>query len=288
MDSVRKIGIVTKTTSPHAEDVMTELVPWLAGRGVEVTVQEDYGALSGARVRSVPKGEVAQGSDIVLVLGGDGTLLSVARLVEKTGQPLLGINLGSLGFLTELALDELYPSLEKVLAGNYFIEERMRLEVHLHRGGEKIDQFLVLNDVVVNKGALARIIDLEAYVNGEQVTVYKADGLIVATPTGSTAYTLAAGGPIVEPTMEVILVAPICPHTLTNRPLVVPGSSHIVLHLASDSGKVFLTLDGQKGTELSQGDSIHIKAAPQRLRLIRTGEKTFYQVLRAKLHWGHR
>ena len=288
MAVINKIGIVTKTTSPHADQVMGELLPWLVDRGISVRIQEEYGQLAGPSVTVVDRDRIPDGVDMAMVLGGDGTLLSVARLLEKCDTPILGINLGSLGFLTELGLEELYASLEKVLGGQYEIEKRVRLEARLDRGGEIIGRYQVLNDVVINKGALARIIDLEALVDGREVTIYKADGLIVSTPTGSTAYSLAAGGPIIEPTLDVIVVTPICPHTLTNRPLVVPGGSEVELHLVSDSGKVYLTLDGQEGTMLMQGDKVYIRASDQRVHLVRTGTKNFYGVLSTKLHWGLR
>jgi NAD+ kinase len=288
MADIKKIGIVTKTTSPHAEQVMDQLVPWLVDRGISVRVQEEYGQLANSSVTVVDRDLIPDGVNMVMVLGGDGTLLSVARLLEKCDTPILGINLGSLGFLTELGIEELYATLEKVLGGQYKIEKRVRLEARLDRGGEIIGRYQVLNDVVINKGALARIIDLEAFVDDCEVTIYKADGLIVSTPTGSTAYSLAAGGPIIEPTLDVIVVAPICPHTLTNRPLVVPGGSEVVLHLLSDSGKVYLTLDGQEGTKLMQGDKVYIRASEERVHLVRTGIRNFYEVLSTKLHWGLR
>ena len=288
MSQIKEIGIITKTSSPHADDVMGKLVPWLTGRGVKVRMQEDYRKLGDGDSRAVSREHVPDGVDIVLVLGGDGTLLAAARLLEETDQPILGINLGSLGFLTELGQDELFGSLEKVLEGEYTIEPRVRLEASLHREREEIGRYQVLNDVVINKGALARIINLEAYVNGQRVTNYQADGLIVSTPTGSTAYSLAAGGPIIEPTLDVIVIAPICPHTLTNRPLVIPGGSRVELRLLSDSGAVFLTLDGQEGTRLNQGDCVRIQASDKKVNLIRTGARNFYDVLSTKLHWGHR
>jgi NAD+ kinase len=288
MDSIKRIGIVAKTSSPHAQGVMKGLVPWLRDRGLSVGIQEEYGSLTGGTVRDLPVDMIPAESDLMLVLGGDGTLLSVARLVEGHDLPILGVNLGSLGFLTELALEELYPALRDVLEGDYRVEERVRLDVRLHRQGETAGEYRVLNDVVINKGALARIFDLDTFVNGERLTTYKADGLIISTPTGSTAYSMSAGGPIVEPTLNVILISPICPHTLTNRPLVVPGGSLIELCLLSDSGKVFLTLDGQEGTELFPGDRIQIRESTNRARLIRTGSKSFFEVLSTKLHWGLR
>ncbi len=288
MAGISEIGIITKTSSPHADEVMGNLVPWLTGRGIKVRMQEDYRGLADVDAIAVPREHVPEGVDMVLVLGGDGTLLSVARLLEGTDRPILGINLGSLGFLTELGVDELFGSLERVLEGEFVIEPRVRLEVSLHRGGKQIAHYRVLNDVVINKGALARIINLEAYVDDHKVTNYQADGLIVSTPTGSTAYSLAAGGPIIEPTLDVILVSPICPHTLTNRPLVIPGGSSVELCLLSDSGAVFLTLDGQEGTRLSQGDCVRVRTSEMKVNLIRTGSRNFYDVLSTKLHWGHR
>ena len=288
MPEMTEIGIITKTTSPHADEVMGKLVPWLTGRGVKVRMQEDYRGLADGDSIAVPREHVPDGVDMVLVLGGDGTLLSAARLLEGTNQPILGINLGSLGFLTELGLEEIFGSLERVLEGEYTIESRVRLEASLHRAGEQIGHYQVLNDVVINKGALARIIDLETFVDGQKVTNYQADGLIISTPTGSTAYSLAAGGPIIEPTLDVFVISPICPHTLTNRPLVIPGGSRVELCLLSDSGAVFLTLDGQEGTRLKQGDCVRVHASDKKVNLIRTGVRNFYEVLSAKLHWGHR
>ncbi len=288
MPEMTEIGIITKTTSPHADEVMGKLVPWLTGRGVKVRMQEDYRGLADGDSIAVPREHVPDGVDMVLVLGGDGTLLSAARLLEGTNQPILGINLGSLGFLTELGLDEIFEALERVLEGEYTIESRVRLEASLHRAGEQIGHYQVLNDVVINKGALARIIDLETFVDGHKVTNYQADGLIISTPTGSTAYSLAAGGPIIEPTLDVFMISPICPHTLTNRPLVIPGGSRVELCLLSDSGAVFLTLDGQEGTRLKQGDCVRVRVSDQKVNLIRTGVRNFYDVLSAKLYWGHR
>lgn len=288
MPSIKEIGIITKVTSPHADDVMGRLVPWLTERGVKVRMQEDYRGLADVDSIAVSREHVPDGVDLVLVLGGDGTLLSVARLLEGKDKPILGINLGSMGFLTELGLDELFGSLERVLQGEYTVEPRVCLEASLHRDGERIGHYQVLNDVVINKGALARIINLETIVDDQKVTNYQADGLIVSTPTGSTAYCLAAGGPIIEPTMDVIVIAPICPHTLTNRPLVIPGGSRIDLRLISDSGAVFLTLDGQEGTRLNKGDCVRVRASDRKVHLIRTGARNFYEVLSTKLHWGQR
>ncbi len=282
------IGIIAKTTSPHAHEVMGDLVPWLTGRGIAVNIQDEYASLEGGSARVVSMESIPDGADMVMVLGGDGTILAAARLLEETDLPILGINLGSMGFLTEISLEDVVTDLERVLEGEYHIEERMRLKVSLLRDGELAARFMVLNDVVINKGALARIIDVETEVDGKKVTTFKADGLIISTPTGSTAYSLAAGGPIVEPNLDIIIISPICPHTLTNRPLVVSGNSQVDVSLMSDSGKVYLTLDGQEGLTLEAGDRISAQACERKVKLIRTGQRSFFDVLRKKLHWGHR
>ncbi len=283
-----RIGVVTKSSSPHAERVMGEVVPWLRKRGMAVNVQDDFTRLAGEGVEARPHDQVTEGCDLVLVLGGDGTLLSAARMVGERETPLLGVNLGSLGFLTEVGMDGLYPALEAVLSGDYHLEERMRLHVDLLRSGESLEEFTVLNDVVINKGALARIVDLDAFVDGEFVTTYKSDGLIISTPTGSTAYSLSAGGPIVDPDLRLILITPICPHTLTHRPLAVSALSRVEVVLGKGADRVYLTLDGQEGRQLAGGDRVEIRVSPSRLRLVRTGGRTFHDVLRAKLHWGQR
>jgi NAD+ kinase len=285
---VRRIGIIAKTSNPQAATVMGDLVLWLRARETAVCVQEEFSRLARPGVEVRPRDAVTTGADMVLVLGGDGTLLSVARLLGDSGIPLLGVNLGTLGFLTELGVLEMYGALEKVLAGDFAIEERMRLTVGLIRAGARVAEYTVLNDAVITKGALARIIDLETFVDGEYVTTYKADGLIISTPTGSTAYSLSAGGPIVEPELAITLITPICPHTLTNRPLVVSGGSGIEVVLPGPNEKVFLTLDGQEGRQLAEGDRVHVSPSPHRLRLIQTKGKRFHDVLRAKLHWGQR
>ena len=263
-------------------------MPWLTDRGVAVNIQEEYSSLEAGSACAVPMGSIPEGADMVVVLGGDGTILAAARLLENADLPILGINLGSMGFLTEVSLEDIETALERVMAGDYFIEERMRLKVSLIRKGDLAAEFMVLNDVVINKGALARIIDVETEVDGKKVTTFKADGLIISTPTGSTAYSLAAGGPIVEPNLDIIIISPICPHTLTNRPLVVSGNSRVDIVLASDSGKVYLTLDGQEGLNLEVGDRVSALACERKVKLIRTGQRSFFDVLRTKLHWGHR
>jgi NAD+ kinase len=234
------------------------------------------------------KVEIMQRADLTIVLGGDGTLLSVARRASKREVPILGVNMGGLGFLTETTTSELFSTLERVLVGEYEIERRSLLEAVLVRGGERVGAFQALNDVVINKGALARIIDLEVWVGDQYLCTYKSDGLIVATPTGSTAYSLAAGGPIIDPAVGVVVLTPICPHTLTNRPIVLPDHAYIQIVLRTADEDVILTLDGQEGQPLKRGDTIGVKRSGITVSLIKSPNRTVFDVLRSKLHWGER
>ncbi len=221
------------------------------------------------------------------MLGGDGTLLSMARLVGDLGVPILGVNLGGLGFLTALTVEELFPALEACLRGEMVIDERMMLAAAVVRQGERLTEYVALNDVVITKSAMSRIINLEVAVDGKLATAYRADGLIVSTPTGSTAYCLSAGGPIVFPTMDAVVLTPICSHTLTNRPIVLPGGVAIEVTLLSDQD-VALTLDGQVSLALKRSDIVEIRPAAARIRLLRPPQKHFFSVLRTKLKWGER
>ena len=238
--------------------------------------------------RERPREELPRIVDLLIVLGGDGTLLAASRLENERGVPILPVNLGGLGFLTSVTLGELYPILEQTLAGKNRTSERVMLEVRVIRGGIPAECHHALNDAVLNKAALSRMIDLTLTVNGEFVSDFKADGLIVSTPTGSTAYSLAAGGPIVYPRVSAFLVTPICPHTLTNRPLVVPDTARIEVTFVGPGEPVTLTLDGQVGIAIEPGDRVEIARARQRLRLVRAPERTYYQILRDKLKWGER
>ncbi len=224
----------------------------------------------------------------MVVLGGDGTLLSVARTAGPHEVPVLGVNLGGLGFLTEIPLDELYPVLGAVLAGEVRPTRRVMLTCRVERGGRTVADYVALNDAVINKGAMARIIDLEMSINGEYVTTYRADGLIVSTPTGSTAYCLSAGGPILYPTLGALVLTPICPHTLTNRPLVVPDDVGIEIVQGSASEEVSLTMDGQIGFLLQHRDVILIRRSPKMLPLFTSPKRNYFEVLRTKLKWGER
>jgi NAD+ kinase len=284
---MKNIAIFAKVHDPRCQDVAVELITWLEGKGltplVEPHLSRHLQVREGAGIADIP-----ESADLVVVLGGDGTLISVARLVGNREVPILGVNLGSLGFLTEITLDELYPALESCLSGDYRVSERMMLRAGIVRNGEEIQTHRVLNDVVINKGALARIVDLETTVSGGYLTTFKADGLIISTPTGSTGYSLAAGGPIIHPALECLVVTPICPHTLTNRPIVVDAGATVTVTLKSTHEDVFITLDGQVGMELKPGDSIRVERAEHRTRLVVSRSKDYFEVLRTKLKWGER
>ncbi|MBI2879816.1 MAG: NAD(+)/NADH kinase [Candidatus Rokubacteria bacterium] len=284
-----RIGIVAKADRPDAPAAVRELVGWLRARGREVVVDRETAVLLPAAATVVERPVLPGRVDVIIVLGGDGTLLAVARAVGALGVPILGVNLGGLGFLTATTLEELYPTLEALFRGEYSIEERMLLtaEVRRHDEGAASGQ-VAMNDVVITKGALGRIIELEVSVDGQLATAYRADGLIISTPTGSTAYNLSAYGPILFPTLEALILTPICSHTLTNRPIVLPADVVVEVSLVSDSQDVVLTIDGQVGIPLRAKDMVRVRPAPSRIRLIRDPNKSYFQVLRAKLKWGER
>ena len=235
-----------------------------------------------------PEHQLAARADLVIVLGGDGTFIHAARLAAGRPVPILGINLGSLGFMTEISSRETFAALDEVLAGRFTSESRMKLACRLVRADQVIFQDEVLNDVVINKGALARIGDHEMLVGGQYVTTFKADGVIVATPTGSTAYSLSAGGPIVHPTVDAIILTPICPHALTQRPIVVPGIQSVSVVLKGDAEEFYLTLDGQAGLALQSGDRLEVKRSQNRVVLVRNPRLDYFGMLRQKLRWGER
>ncbi|MEE9153919.1 MAG: NAD(+)/NADH kinase [candidate division NC10 bacterium] len=284
----KRVGIVAKPHRPEARDVLQQLITWLKAKDREVVLDVETAALAGAEETGIAKADLPRMADLVVVLGGDGTLLSVARLVESGEVPILGVNLGGLGFLTEITLDELYPILGLVFAGKYRGSRRMLLQVSVQRGGESIAEHVVLNDAVMTKGALARIVDLAVFVEQEYVTTYRADGLIVCTPTGSTAYGLSAGGPILFPSMRAIILVPICPHTLTDRPLVLPEEVRVQVALESQNEDVYLTLDGQVGFPLRYRDLVEVRRADREITLIVSPKKSYYEILRSKLKWGER
>jgi len=290
---MKRIGIIAKQNKPEAVTIVKNLIEWLQPKKVEVYIEEGMGNLftphpSATNLCFVEKKEIPSYAEMIIVLGGDGTLLSVARLVEDHDVPILGVNLGGLGFLTEITLEELYRVLERVVQGDFVTDERVVLNAAVIRRGERLAEFVVLNDAVINKGALARIIDLETTINGEYLTTFKSDGLIISTPTGSTAYSLSAGGPIVYPSLHCIIITPICPHTLTNRPIVVPNDVQIRATLKTKQQEVILTLDGQQGFSLEFEDVIEVRKAEGRILLIKSPYRHYFEVLREKLKWGER
>ncbi|HUG42865.1 MAG TPA: NAD(+)/NADH kinase [Acidobacteriota bacterium] len=283
-----RVGIFAK---PHRVDVaeaLREAIGWLRERNCEVLVERSVVEIFQLDdVDAAVGDQIPTAADILIVFGGDGTILSVARRIGRNRCPILGVNLGSLGFLTEVALSELFPALENVLAGRYRVQSRGMLQAELSRGGKPVETHHALNDVVINKAALARVICVEAYSDDRFLSAFVADGIIVATPTGSTAYSLSAGGPIVDPELNSILLTPICPHTLTNRPLVLPPERRLrfVLQAGDD---VMVTIDGQVGRDLKRGDEVVCTQSPYRVEMIQPQDISYFDVLRAKLKWGER
>jgi NAD+ kinase len=288
---VSRVGIVAKSNLRAAVPHLVAIAEWLAEHGAAAIFESRTAALlpSADGRRILDTDDLAAGVDLVLVLGGDGTLLGMADRIGEVGSgiPILGVNFGGLGFLTEVTLPELYPSLQAVLAGNASIEERLMIMSSLVRDGVPSRRALALNDAVITRGARARMVDLSVWVDDEFVTRVRADGLIIATPTGSTAYTLAANGPIVQPIVDALLITPIAPHTLTNRPLVVPGTATIrVQPQIEDRDEAFVTFDGQATERLQPGDEITVSRATRPLRLVRSSTRSYFEVLRTKLKWG--
>ncbi len=290
---MNRIGIIAKKNKPEAATIVSNLVEWLRPKKIEVYIEKEMEELLSPTPpegywKSVEREEMPPDVEMIIVLGGDGTLLSVARQVWNRNIPILGVNLGGLGFLTEITLDELYSVLERVLRDDFEINEREILKAGVIRRGKGIAEFIVLNDAVINKGALARIIDLETTVNGEYLSTFRSDGLIISTPTGSTAYNLSAGGPIVYPSLHTIIITPICPHTLTIRPIIIPDDVKIRALLKSRNEEVTLTLDGQQGFTLEFEDVVEVGKAEGRILLIKSPYRHYFELLREKLKWGER
>lgn len=285
---INRIGITSKPKKPEVRQIVPSLVDWLRQRSIEVLIDKETGSALDRTEMCVTRNEMPSRVDLIIVLGGDGTLLATARVLNRKPVPLLPVNLGGLGFLTVITQDELYPTLETVLAGDFRTEKRVQIEADVIRAGEVISSFLALNDVVLNKGAIARILDFDVRVDGQFISTYKADGLIVSTPTGSTAYSLAAGGPVIAPSVQAFIVTPICAHTLTNRPIVLPDSAQIEVEVKTQRESVYLTVDGQVGIAVRSEDAVHMRRASSFVELIRSPQKNYFEVLRQKLKWGER
>lgn len=276
------MGIVIKKNRPEALQILKDLAGWFEARGVEALVEREVA--EAVALKGVPLEAMGEEGELVIVLGGDGTLLYAARALVGSSAPILGVNLGGLGFLTALSREELFPAMERILQGDFETERRTMLRVRVEALPDR--EYFVLNDVVINKGALARIITITAKVNGIYLTTFRGDGLIVSTPTGSTAYCLAAGGPIVHPGLPAIVLVPICPHTLTNRPLLVPDDAVITLFHTSKEEDVYLTLDGQVGLRLAQGVTVEVSKAPKGVIFVKCPFRSYFDLLRTKLKWG--
>jgi NAD+ kinase len=291
MSSIKRIGIVLKPHQPEALKTICELVVWLAERNITLVggpeiERERIEHQTGCGVDQLESEKIAAGVDLILVLGGDGTMIATARMVGDQEVPVLGVNYGGLGYLAEFRIEELYTALESILSGNYRLDRRVMLSVELKRGDAPPQSNRVLNDVVINKSALARIIEIEAHLNHQFVNAFRADGLIVSTPTGSTAYNLSAGGPVIFPSMNAVVITPICPFTLSNRPIVVPDDAEIELLLKTDNEEVALTLDGQVGFPLKVEDRVAIRKSRTTFNLIQPMNRNYFDVLRDKLRWG--
>ena len=283
---MKKIGIIAKDI-PAAQKAAKKLALWLESRGKKVYTDSETAAA--VKIAGYDRETIPALVEMLIVLGGDGTLIAAARLIADAHMdvPVFGVNLGSLGFMAELSLDELYGNLEKAIAGRLETEDRMMLSAGVLRDNRRIAQYRVLNDAVINKGALARMMELKVSVNDGHLTTLRADGLIVATPTGSTAYSLSAGGPIIHPTLRCFVLTPICPHTLSNRPIALPDNVVVTVRLVSQNEDVLLTLDGQIGFPLLPNDIVEIKKSRFTLKLIKHPTKSYYEILRTKLKWGN-
>ncbi len=291
MTAIKRIGVVVKPHQPDALDTLCRLTEWLNQKGIQLVGQaeiahEQIEQRTGCAVKIVPDDQLASSVDLILVLGGDGTMIATARMIGDAEVPVIGVNYGGLGYLAEFPIEELFAALDSILSGQYKVQKRVMLAIELWRGEELITRNRVLNDVVVNKSALARIIEIEAYLDSQFVNLFRADGLIVATPTGSTAYNLSAGGPVLYPSMNAVVITPICPFTLSNRPIVVPDESVIEVRLITDNEEVALTLDGQVGFPLKARDRIVIRKSRTTFNLVQPPNRNYFDVLRDKLRWG--
>src|SRR5689334_13133795 len=288
---IKRIGVVVKPHQPEALETLCKLTEWLTARGLALVGgpavdRERIEHETGCVIEVIPDEELPQKVDLILVLGGDGTMIATARMLGDGEVPVIGVNYGGLGYLAEFRIEELFTALESILAGDYKLEKRVMLAVELRRGDELVTKNRVLNDVVMNKSALARIIQIETYLNEQFVNSFRADGLIVSTPTGSTAYNLSAGGPIIFPTMNAVVITPICPFTLSNRPIVVPDDSVIEVRLMTEKEDVALTLDGQVGFPIQAHDRVVIRKSNTTFNLVQPKNRNYFDLLRDKLRWG--
>ncbi len=282
---MKRIGVIAKRKSERAVAAVRNILPWFDAEGYTTLLDP---VTAGQLGRSpVPLERIRDEAEVLVVFGGDGTLLSAARLVEGRDIGILGINVGGLGFMAEVPLEDIHPALERALAGRCSIEHRVMLRAFVHRGGERIALASVLNDVVINKSAVARLIHIDTAVDGHHLTTFNSDGLIISTPTGSTAYSLSAGGPILYPTLNCLLLTPICPHALANRPVVLPDNVRITASIAGDEN-VYLTMDGQVGFDLIPGDTVEIVKSDHTTKLLIPCEREYFSILRSKLKWGER
>jgi NAD+ kinase len=285
---MKTVAIMSKPLQPALERIAPEVVKWLKGNGYAVLIDQETASYLTSHP-ALPRDQLAsEKPEFVLVLGGDGTLLAAARALAETKIPVLGVNLGTLGFLTEVSLSELYPTLEALVENRCAVEIRSMLHCHLMRQGERVAHFDALNDAVIHKSAMARILEFEIRVDDRFIASYRADGLIVATPTGSTAYSLAAGGPVVSPDVDAFIITPISPHMLTHRPVVVKDTSVVKVVVIGTPEEAFLTVDGQVGIPVLEGDHITCKKSARQVRLLRHADRTFFDILRMKLKWGER
>ncbi|HVO96931.1 MAG TPA: NAD(+)/NADH kinase [Bryobacteraceae bacterium] len=287
MATIDTVGIVSKPRIEHAAPLVSGIVEFLAARGITVRLDEESAGYAGSPT-FVPRADIPDGTQLVIVLGGDGTLLSAARAIGGRDIPLFAVNLGGLGFLTAITVDEVYTQLEHALNGELRIGRRRMLHCELWRGTDLLSSHEALNDAVLSKAEIARMIDLEVNVDEKLMCVYKADGLIVSTPTGSTAYSLSAGGPIVYPSVAAFCITPICPHTLTNRPVILPDESVIEVVNRGEDNTTYMTIDGQVGEIMMKGDRVVCRRSLHSISLIRPPDKLFFDVLREKLKWGSR
>ena len=287
MPDIKTVGIISKPGVPAGHELVPEVIQWLRQRAIAVRIDEESAAYARGE-NGIARDMVPEGCDLVIVLGGDGTLLSAARAIGKREIPLFPVNLGGLGFLTAITIDELFPELDRALRGEHRVAKRKLLNTEVVRDGQVVASYDALNDAVLTKASIARMIDLQAFVDEQFVADYKADGLIICTPTGSTAYSLAAGGPIIFPSVPTICMTPICPHMLTNRPVLVPETSVVRIISRGPDESVFLTIDGQIGNPVEEGDTIVCRSSPFSLHLMRPPRAMFFDVLRQKLKWGER